>query len=598
MDRSFWVPQRIGNDSVGTGVVILSATETLVCGDSDLWRSNLPAANRTYPTLLALPDRSALLATANLDGGRIDLIRSADLQAWTDLEEPKEATITFTAGATTTPQPALTRLDDGSLLLTAGASVVVSPDGDPDNWVAQNHASLLVPVGVLPNEPVLCPANLLNRSRRSLAYGGGRIVNTLLYYDSGASPSFYLVTLTAREWQWGQEGNYFPAVLPGVAQWVGVDDLRVIWGGTTVPMGERWTINPRYRFPATALLEETRSLWWQSIDNSQPATFHWNRAHPDVVAQLGRGQSWNASAVGLFGTNFVEATVAISIPSYNGTSFPTATANYTEFRLSAELERAMVSITPPAAQPDVLHCAGKLWTPGQWASGSRQYYVTVPPAIGGVETWPVYVIRGNTETALMIERDDTDQTILAGSTAIIFGDRMVTLCTDGNRAGVPVTVPLLGSPYEFGQWLRLRVPAQLTASGQRTISNMVLARHVPIRIERPEGAEPRRPIEAGYRWQPMATIAEDEGVSGVTALEHLGRTRQRWTFSYSGVEWWDRSLAITPFIPALRRAFALIMDSAHPNESLEWVRLTTNLPEVIHSGDDLYGYQLELAEVL
>ena len=55
-------------------------------------------------------------------------------------------------------------------------------------------------------------------------------------------------------------------------------------------------------------------------------------------------------------------------------------------------------------------------------------------------------------------------------------------------------------------------------------------------------------------------------------------------------------MLLAPFLRQMRRAFALVFDS-DDSQSVELVRLASELPEVIHSGGDLYGYTLKLDEV-
>lgn len=591
-----WVVQHIGNETIGRCVEVLTDNSeddeqgVIVCGGGKgLWRTDLDAVKEAMPSLCPLRGGGLILATANLDQGRVDIRRSVDRGAtFTRFDLSGEAVVSFADQQDeigeiedTTLRPSLFVDAAGQLVLTAGTQGKVSTDGRGDTWVDHDSPKLPLPLGEYP----ITDATTENRSRQSIGFGGGRYLSVSLLNNE-------IVTRLARQWVDNPAKPYCP-VIPGVAQWVGVDDLRVVFDSITTPIGEAWLIPADYRFPARNLVHETRALSWRGKPNSAAvATIDWNRSSESAVFLKGKGDAWSVDAGALFGTNFRKAELHLSWIA--GEAFPTDPTEYVILPMSADVERFTVANAPGSGTPNgVLITGGKAWVPSCYRAGVRQYYVEIDH--GGTKT--AYKIIDNTDEALLIARDSTSPAVSVGDVATVYTDRMAT---DGRGAiynGAPMVAASMLPLLEFPVWVRLAIPVQPTPEGYRKIDTAIIGRHVPVVLNRPDGQHARDRFDAGWRWRSTIPAIEERAASGARAVTHLGRPVQGWALAYSGQYWWDRDATLGPMLANMRSAFALIFDDADLL-TVELVHLATELPAVAHSGSDLYGMEIELVEVV
>lgn len=590
-----WVVQHVGTETVGKSLASPESGVVIAGGGTGIWLTDLAARYEAMPSLVALRSGALMLATANLQQGRIDLRRSRDRgQTFAAIDTSSQVAVVFEAQTDfeilhdPTLRPSLYETDNDELHLTAGSGGVVCPDGRGDTWIARNDQRLALALGQYP----ITNDEFQNRSRVSLAYGYGRIFSIAL------NSSAQITTHTARDWHLGSA--IYQPVYPGIPQWLGVDDLRIVFAGLELPITETWRINPTYRYPASNLVLDTRSQFWRSDDEVGigPYIHHdWDRQHADVVAVMGPGSAWQYTAGALFGTNFRRASIAITIPSFNSADFPVDATQFIQFDLTADIQTLLVARAADGSSGgtphNVLSFPNAAWIPSQFRAGVRQFYVEITN--GGTVT--TYKVLDNTESALLIDRSSTSPAVPASATAVLFGDRMFSDGSGGVQGGQAGPLPpLLGSSFEFGRLLRLTIPGQATAEGYRKIETLILGRHIPNEIKVPEGVFPRDRYDREWRWSPLANIAEERSSGGAVAIEHLSPIIQRWQLGYSGVYWFDRDSTLAPMVAHMRRAFALVFDDANPH-SIELVRLASSIPEVVHGGADLFSYQIELEEV-
>lgn len=590
-----WVVQHIGNESSGRCVDVLTDDSeddeqgVIVCGgDKGLWRTDLEAVKEAMPSLCPLRGGGLILATANLDHGSVDMRRSVDRGAtFTRFDLSGEAVVGFPDQQDeigeiedTTLRPSLFVDAAGQLVVTAGIYGKVSTDGRGDTWVDHDSPKLPMPLGAYP----IADASTEYRSRQSIAFGGGRYLSVSMVNNE-------IVTRLARQWVDNPAKPYCP-VIPGVAQWVGIDDLRVIFDSITTPIGEAWLIPADYRFPARNVVHDTRVLAWRGKpDSVADATIDWNRASEAAVFLKGKGDAWSVDAGALFGTNFRRADLRLSWAP--GGAFPTDPSQYVILPMSAEVERFTVANAPGSGSPHgIVIASDKGWVPSCYRAGVRQFYLEI--AHSGVST--AYRIIDNTDSALLIERDSTSPAAGVGDTAIIYTDRMATVGEGAIYNGAPMVAASMLPLLEFPVWVRLLIPAQPTPDGYRKIDTAVIGRHVPVVLQRPDGQHARDRFDAGWRWRASIPALEERAAGGGRSITHLGRPLQAWALNYSASHWFDRDATLAPMLAHKRRAFALIFDDADLLTA-ELVALVSAIPDSVHSTNDLHGYSVELEEV-
>lgn len=592
---SDWVLQHIGTEVVGKCVAVVTENVAddeqgvILCGGGKgLWRSDLSAVMEALPSLVALRSGELILATANLDAGMVDIRRSVDRgSTFSRFDLSGEAVVTFTAQEDEVSdiqdpalRPSLLVDEAGQLVVTAGDGGKVSTDGRGDSWVDEDSAKLPLPLGSYP----IVDVDTQNRSRQSIAFGGGRYLSVSILADGT------IETRLARQWVINAAKPFCP-VVPGVPQWIGIDDLRVTFDSLSTPVGESWLIPADYRFPARNLIYDTRVLGWRGSEGSiAPVTMDWNRRSLQSVFLKGAGDAWSFTAGSLFGVNFRRAAWHLSLEA--GTEFTDDPTEYLVLPMTSEVESFVLAATPGSTSPyGVLRATNKGWVPACYRPGTRQYFVEV--AHSGVST--AYRVLDNTDDALIVERYSGSPAAAQGDAATIYTDRMATVGDQATLAGAPHPPPM-GTKWEFPTWVRLFIPDQPTPDGYRKIDSAIMGRHVPVELKLPQGTLPRDRYDAGWRWRPVLPAIEERAASGAVAVAHLGRPLLGWSLAYTAVEWADRDATLTPMLANKRRAFALIFDDADLL-TVELVRLASAIPESVHSSGDLHGFGIELEEV-
>lgn len=600
-----WVVQHVGTETIGQAVATpktlplaqIDEAERgiiVVGGGTNLWRADLTANFQAMPALLAIGGAEALLATADLVQGRVDLRRTLDRgQTWATINIDGVAQRTFVAQAATTTdivtalRPSLCLTDAGEVVLTAGDDSIVSVDGRGEDWIAGRDATLPVPVGLC--TPDLADEDTFYVSRQTIAFGHGRLLSIFQVAPTNPNNTNTIRSRSAREWT--TSSILFMPVLPGKSQWIGVDDLRVIFDAADLPVGEGWQIPPRFRFPGSNLMLDFRSQFWRGADEVNELA--------DIVMlwDAGTGQQWQFTAGGLIGSNVRIARIALSVPTYLAATAPTSPTDWTEFTLFADVDQGRITAVPGTnLGHNVLAANGKTWLPGQFRPNFRQYYVAVTPAATG--TTSVYPILDNAKDQLLVTRASGAPAIALNDPFIIFTDRMYCTGEGGSRGTSSTSPPLIHTPYAFGRWLRLTIPSQATAEGYRKADTFVAGVHVPLTYETAEGEFDRDGIALGWRVRAMANSVEEAGLeAGVVATTSFGGSIREWDLGFGARYEEDVRATFSPMIARMRRNFLICFDAESPTDSVELVRLVNDNLELTQSGGRLFSTAITLREV-
>lgn len=590
-----WLTQHVATETSGqvvttpqTGKLIDIADEDegiiLVGGGSSCYRTDQTAKQQALPALVALSGSEAILATADLAQGRIDLRRTLDRgQTWASVNVDGSAQLTFPAQdpnvaddlsyiRNTSLRPSAFMNEAGQLMVTGGSTAIVSPDGRGEEWVTANAPKLPLPVGTYDSADATVAI-----SRSTLAFGGGRLLSV---HQTG-TPTIH--TRTANEWTLDAV-RYMP-VQAGLAQWVGVDDLRVVFSAADLPVGEAWSIPATFRYAASHLVLPWRSHYWRGPTGVASAITH--------IWDAGAGQQFHVDACALIGANFREAKVALSRPDYLTTVDLTDSsgwgtfldgANWTEFTLLADVDNGVVTADSDGSVLglNVLVSNGKTWLPHQWQPLYRQYSVYLPTR------GTCYRILDNAKDHLLLER--TGGTIASGDPFIIVTDRMYSDGSGGARGAYPATGPIADTLYAFGRYLRLTIPAQATPDGYFKLDAFLAGTQVQLTVETPTGVLDRDGRAQGWQVSTLWSSQEDDGLeAGVTSTTVFGSAIRQWSLSHGPRYEEDVATIFRPLVGRMRRPFAALLDTDAPVDTVEMVKLVNETLDAQHAGGTLFS---------
>lgn len=602
-----------GNQDIGSSMVRLGADTILVAGQAGIELSDVPPSQRCYPSLLTVSDNLILMAVCNPDKGKIEIFDSSDGgRRFFFLTEVNLPEFQFPAATGTIPlmggqhgvpfagnvlKPCLFLIEQNYVALVAGTKEAVSFDNGK-TWTSGTDQRLPAKVGgiridsqdvadgyhpvVNDDDPSDMLANPLpcNHTRQAVAYGGGRLFSVF------ANESKQFRAFTAREWRVGKTD--FMPIFPGTPSYVGVDDLRIAWIGNP-NIGDSWMIPARYRFAAGNVVVESPSVFYRSGSVSTQV-MEWDRNHPDVVAVLGPGFLWNISALAIFGVNFRYCRVAISKPSYTGSTFPSSPADYIEYELNSDVDQFFIGQILGSIGEGRVLVTNKQWTPGIFKPITRRYYAAIYFDLAGLPH-TVLPILDNSVNSIQLG-SGTEGLILPNQPVRIFTDRMFRECSGGSD-GASTFPSVYGTAYQYGRHVRLTIPTQPTSDGFFRIGTIVFGPHVPVNVD---GIGRRNRFSRGFRWQLVPLTEESVGQSGVSSVIHFGRPPQRWELSYEHIAHWDRDATLSALGSDLRRSFCFVFDDREPL-SCELVRMS-NGPEIINQSGNRFSYGVSLSEVL
>lgn len=607
--------------------------------------------NRTYPALITLRSGAVLLAVANSTKARIEVFRAEGQNTpftlvWNSGDVPLSTTgsawspSTDWIVGTQWPRPSFTQDDSNAVLLAVGQEGYVSTD-DGRFFKPRAHESLALPLGRLSPQGSFLKANI-NKSRQLCAFGGGRLFSSMVTTTS-------VRVTVARDWS--ASGNDYMPVIPGVRQWLGIDDGRLVWNGIPVP-GDRWRIDARFRYPARHVVIPSPSITARTADNASDWVFEW-----DSYIILGPGRLFNINGAAWFGGNFRKGTLRTSVPSYPGDTFPTLATDYVEYAISSDVES--FGIDYPQVAPGILPLINGDLVSDQYAPALRTWYAaisgngsrnlhtsgttrivtTTSEAFAAIEVgayitangitrkvtgkaddngivvdtavnwsnggtgyaWtyrlPAKKITGNLSNRLLIENESALVTNNRG-TVQIFSDRCFDPMNAGILSGEMDPIDAGATDYRFCRFVRVIIPAESTAGqyiwgDQRILGYLLLGTYVDYA---PYAGTDARRRHQGMTWQAADSSITTKGLSGVSTTERFGRPQQKWTLPYDVAQWWDRDMRANGLMPHLLLPFGLVFDGADP-QSIELVRLSDS-PQSQNVFHDRWTETYQLEEVL
>lgn len=604
-----WIGKKINSSRSGSTSIHCNTNEIFIGAGKTIWFTDDSLDNRVYPSMVICQNGSVSLVCCNLDSSMIEKWLSSDFGfSFSRVEDQNDASLKcgsvssskiFTIDDSewgSVSRPSLTVADNGDVLLVAGEDGLVSRNNGLE-WAANDNLNLPIPLGTIQLTTPDAADGIVptNRTVTIAAYGGMRIFLAIL---DNAAPYRYSI-YTAREWRAESPSYLPPPVILGKPQWIGLDDLHIIFSGDPA-LDDSWSIPARFRYTVANIHKESPSIFYRSDDDIGQVILEWD-AGPSKVFKI--------SAMALFGSNFRHAQLQFSVPGYDGSVFPTTTDNITKFNLSADIESGVVTnIHPGLDLPvggNVIVDSSKCWIPGQYAPGARTYYVQVLSPNTN-DALP-FKILDNSKDSLIVDVAGRGQalTVLYSQNKpyVIYGDRMVTTGETAWR-NEQATGPVIDTLYQFTRFVRLFIPASTfdastfahrTSDGYFKIGTALLGVHIPVIVKRPSGDERRYRFSRGFRWQSVVNTVVETSISGISNVEHFGNLGQIWTLTFDNIDEWQQDIFMAGIGDRLRRAFGMIFDGNTPS-TIELVRLE-DAPESSNVAGQQYTVTFALREV-
>ncbi len=594
-------------------------------------------SDRAYPTLQATHDGGMVYADVDLTVGTVEMFRADgplnDAPVFRQVGIGPRFPIPDTFGdlPASVPKPTLTYEALGVLVLTAGASILVSHD-DGRSWTTDQQRCQ-VPIGEQLLDDDFTVASR-DQHRTLCGLDDGRILSVM--FDAEL---VNVGTFISR--QWSADGTDFPP-LNAPKGWFLLDDLRLVMGGAPEP-GDIWTIPADHLYPARYLVSDTRAEGWRGP--TKPAgvmtpevVLYWDRDADDVRAILGpdgdreagKWPLWDVNAFAAFDTNCEQLELAISAfgdpattpedvtewITYVSSTKPVDSdgpsgfladiltsiagivgATSVKAKKEAYLERSgrtgyASAITTKSAA--VLRDGNRALDPTKWwvpncFAGLRTWYVLTNDQEG---TPRVYKILSNTTSELIVDTGQSAQVAPSVDTRYwIFPDRHFWDGIGGQGGADPVeSANLRTGQYRFGRFLRLRFPEQPTAEGYFKASVFLPGTYV----------QNDRPYAPGPVWQATPNTREETALTGESAVEHF-QQGQKWTLNLQAVPQMYRDALFSTFLrdQRMRQPFAFVPDVNDP-AGVWLVRLVDGPTSsgIYEAAGDYVNVQLSLVEVV
>ena len=544
-----------------------------------VFRAETVQSNREFPALATAPSGTVYLAVANTTIESVEIYRAPRPRAGAtpDLRLAYISSKFPPVGQdANTLAPSITFDDEGNVIVSIGWTHVVGID-DGREWVLPDDQRLAIPIQDVPESDEAQRFELfLNTTRTIAAYGHGRLFSVW-----GDVENLY----TATTWDWDPAGKYFRSILPGKPHWLGVDGALGYFSGQPTP-GDQWVIPPRYGYGPQNLFAESPSVPWRSKSVDEPeihdideAVLEWDAA--SLLSQE-EGQFLNVSAFALIGSNCRRVKFEISDRDNS--------AVFVELEVTSVRESGD-QLRPTGADltTNILCDHSMNWVPGKWANGLRQNYLYL------THDGSVYRIIESGNNWIRIDGIVTLPGVLPpriGHDYEIFDDRLFWDGFGGDGPpGYNTEKGLRDSEYRFGRIARITIPSQKTAEGYFQIGSALLLDEPAL----PEETEHFGFIE-GWGWQPVTNTTEELGLSGVSSVQHHGRTGQIWKLPHRGDLDTTRDRKLFPMMKRMRQPFILQLQGDDPS-SLEYVRLV-DAHEFQNITGKRWGYNMALREVV
>lgn len=547
-------------------------------------------APRIRPRMLVLPNGKIMLVALNLANGKVEhweFANDSDPAIYKGVVVGFSADDDFDpdAGFSTgfVPTPSLTIDENGVVILgwgclAVGASIPdkirVSLESDGyQSWTSGSASVLPLPIGHIQAQSADYTKAAIYGTRDTLAFSRGRIFTTVVDSDLGSIGIF-----AARDFKRATDDNptNFVPIIPGRNQWSGIHDLMVKFSGFPLA-GDIFTAEPIWSYQTSNLVIESPSVLWRGASvtsgSVSSVTLTWDRLDDTIEEQLGVGDTWDVSALAMFGTNF---------NAFNFGLYDSSDSLITETTVTQSLETGTATGPGGGNITSVALNASANMIPSQYKLGAgRTFYLKI---VGGANGGKVFRILDNGRNSILIENATN---IGSSFSYLIFGDRLFA----------DLTSALTDSTKYKARYIKITISGQRTVDNYFKIGTAIIGNYVTYTPH--TGNESRRRFAEGFGWRPIPSSVLQRGDSGVSSIEHIGFQRA-WTLPYEQIQWWDRDMHMNGLMPAMRQAFAIMFngnDTETAPNSLYLVRLNDG-PETTNTYQDRYSYTLQLEEVV
>lgn len=429
---------------------------------------------------------------------------------------------------------------------------IISLDGGR-SWLSRDDPSLSFPLGRFStaaetSEGIMPLANSAMRR----AFCGRIFAVTLSPGRDVPSGAQTLKTWTAREFDGSASPTHFPPIIPGVPQWIGVDKVKVAILGDARP-GDSWTLPTTSDYPAANLVVESPSVVLKSIDNAADWRLLWDRQSAASLALYGPGSHFVVTGFAMFGTNFKDAVLRISVPSWDSGTFPTSSSDYVQFNLSSVVA-TYDDVTAISGVGNVVRLASadRDLIPDHWKAAYGQRYFLYSNFSG-----VAYDIEGNTRDNIIIARSSVVST---PGQVQVFGNQFFSKLESGT-CGATTNINLQNTDYKHTRLVQLTIPRSGSGQGivgdERIIGKPIIGTFVGDTGLASEPHDRRRGVSLGYGFTAIPSTEETVGPHGVGSVRNFGSLR-RFVLPVDSARSWDMDMRTAGFGDDIRQAFCFV----------------------------------------
>lgn len=565
------------------------------------------------------------LSIANIDDGYYEIWQSTSFYE-TNLISPKFQWVAPNVGSILQIQPIrnrknaflpntflraelITDYSDNVLMLISADKSIVSYDSG-GSWLSGASTDNPFPVMDFSNPTLLeAWANPMAKNFIQFApYGNGPI------YAFASDGKGNWKTFISRSWAPSQS-SATTQLCPMLQQfYLGASNSKILWHDSP-NFGDIFYLKTRNQFPRGNLYVESPSIKWRTANDRSARTDQIPRAI-SFYWDAGSGRNFHANFCSMFNSNIPFAKWAITVPSENFQAFPTDDSKFTEFTMTSILGRGTIDTTtvanPAAFQIDgVFQDSSGQWPINKFSSGIRNYWIMVAANGGGISfanfaNIQIRKIIRNTKNSIIYDGDPISCLPAPSIDYAIFTDRMWNDSSYGTRLtrrGYPEP-SLVGTPYEFGRWLRLTIPVLFPTTDKADednnyytqIGKVIFGSQYAYEFTIDGQQVERHGFSAGFRWEASVQFEEELMPAGISVVKRTSRPRQSFELNYEAVKAWEVNSFYQMLTPDYKQAFGFVPD-AEDNTSIEWVRLREGAG-VTHAGGPYYNHGIILDEVI
>lgn len=584
-------------EAILVGDLFCPSPEVIVAGLGNKLIS-FGVGQRVYPEFCTTSNGTLYMTTSDLEGGYVEIWRAYEkdvgedflvsfkkIAPFTDIEDEangktisfptpsgddmvSDSSYVFVTIPDTTPYATMLELPEGILAIFAGTSIIACTNGTGTYWVdAKKDPSIPLKLKALDITSSFT-REFVNKTASYVVAHGGRILATM----TGISDE--LNTFECRRWNLEQTGS-IPLGMPIILnkpQWIGVGNLEAVWSATPFVTNE-YTLPIEYRFGRKNLGIESPSAYWRSGSwGGGHIDIIFNREDEELTQILGTGSAFLANCLGIIGSNFPRCKWAITVPDYDGSTFPTDKSQFTEFDMSAVVVEG--TFTAPTGVGSYIRDPAKKFKMDEFFNGVEQHYISVQVSDEGDLEYRK--ITGNTEDFIFYEGPKINFASLTSDGVYqVFTDHMFSDGTNGEREGEvqDPCPPLFGTEYEMGKFIRVRIFNNTApAEGYLKLSNIFIGRQFPVEFTINGLKRDATKFSNGWRWALQSNSNEITALNGVSVVSTYGQTGYKLSLQYDQIEDWEVQVYANVFSRNPKQSFILVPDPEKPTSSL-YVRL-------------------------